>query len=91
MSAITLTNKQHIKKNVCVSHITLKASKVDETRAGKVSCFVVIDTEEEVQGECRDHGGKELHTETENREDDECIRSDNICLHTSTLTTLHDH
>lgn len=33
----------------------------------------MIDTEEEVQGECRDHGGKELQTETENREDDELI------------------
>lgn len=48
-----------------VSHITLKASKVDETWAGKVSCFVVIDTKKEVQGESRDHGGKELHIEKE--------------------------
>lgn len=48
-----------------VSHIALKASKVDETWAGKVSCFFVIDTKKEVQRESRDHGGKELHIEKE--------------------------
>lgn len=45
------------------SHLTLKASKVDETWVGKISRVVVIDAEEEVEGERGDHGGKELHTE----------------------------
>lgn len=48
-----------------VSHIALKASKVDETWAGKLSWFFVIDAKKEVQGESRDHGGKELHIEKE--------------------------
>lgn len=43
-----------------ISHFTIKASKVDETRIGKVSWFLVINTEEEVQGEGGDHGGEEL-------------------------------
>lgn len=45
-----------------VSH-RLKASKVNETRVGKVTRIVVVDTEEEVQSEGRDHGSKELETE----------------------------
>lgn len=63
-----------------VSHITLKASKVDETWAGKVSCFVVIDTKKEVQGESRDHGGKELHIEKENREQDNKMKRETFSL-----------
>lgn len=46
--------------HIYVSHFTVKASKVDETGAGKVSRILVIDAEEEVQCECGDHGGKEL-------------------------------
>ena len=46
-----------------ISHIGLKASKVDETRVRKISRVAVIDAEEEVQGECGNHGGKELQTE----------------------------
>lgn len=49
--------------NIEFSYLALKASKVNETWAWKVSCFFAIDTEEEVQGESGDHGGKELHTE----------------------------
>lgn len=49
------------------SHITLKASKVDETWVGKISRVVVIDAEEEVEGERGDHGCKELHTENKTR------------------------
>lgn len=44
------------------SHISLKASKVDETWVGKISRVFVIDAEEEVEGECGDHGSKELQT-----------------------------
>lgn len=47
----------------CASHFSLKASKVDETWVGKISNVLVIDAEEEVQGESGDHGGKELQTE----------------------------
>lgn len=47
-------------KNYKCPHITVKASKVDETWVGKFSRSVVIDTKEEVQGEGGDHGGKEL-------------------------------
>lgn len=43
-----------------VSYVTLKAPEVDETRVGQVTWVVVIDAEEEVQGEGGDHGGEEL-------------------------------
>lgn len=49
------------------SHIALKAPEVDETRVGEVSRVIVVDTEEEVEGEGGDHGGKELRGETEKR------------------------
>lgn len=45
------------------SHFSLKAAKVDETWVGKISHVIVIDAEEEVQGESGDHGGKELQRE----------------------------
>lgn len=57
-----MTNKSW-KNAGCTSHISLKASKVDETWVGKISWVVVVDAEEEVQGEGGDHGGKELQTE----------------------------
>lgn len=43
-----------------MSHVCLKAAKVDETWVWKVAGVVVIDTEEEVQSEGGDHGGEEL-------------------------------
>lgn len=53
----------NLKMAGCASHISLKAPKVDETWAGKITRLVVIDAEEEVQGERGDHGGKELQAE----------------------------
>lgn len=53
----------NLKNADCASHISLKAPKVDEAWAGKITRLVVIDAEEEVQGERGDHGGKELKAE----------------------------
>lgn len=53
----------NLKNAGCASHISLKAPKVDETWAGEIARLVVIDAEEEVQGERGDHGGKELQAE----------------------------
>lgn len=58
-----------------VSHIILKASKVDETWVGKVTRFLVIDTQEEVQSKGRDHGSKELETgKKEEKRDDKKVK-----------------
>lgn len=61
--ALLTMTKQSWQNAGPASDLTLKASKVDETWVGKISRVVVIDAEEEVEGECGYHGGKELHTE----------------------------
>lgn len=63
----TMTNQSWQNAGLA-SHLTLKASKVDETWVGKISRVVVVDAEEEVEGEGGDHGGKELHTEKTNKQ-----------------------
>lgn len=72
---LTVTNRNW-KDPARASHIILKASKVDETWVGKISRFIVIDAEEEVQGESGDHGGKELQTEQTTTKNDKkfCLK-----------------
>lgn len=41
-------------------HITLEAAEVYETGVGQVSWFFVVDTQEEIQRECGNHGGEKL-------------------------------
>lgn len=52
--------------SVKFSYIPFKAAEVNETGVRKVSRLLVINTEKEVQGESGDHGGKELHREKKN-------------------------
>lgn len=77
MFFLTMT-KQSWPNAGLASDLTLKASKVDETWVGKISRVVVIDAEEEVEGERGDHGGKELHTEKRKEEKSDSALS--FCL-----------
>lgn len=43
------------------THIAVKAAKVNETGAWKLSWLLMINTEEEIQGEAGDHRSKKLY------------------------------
>ena len=41
-------------------YLVIKPAKVDEPRAGEIPRIAVVNAQDRVQSECRDHGGKEL-------------------------------
>lgn len=43
-----------------VAYLAIKPAKIDEPRAGQIPSIAMVNTQDRVQSECGDHGGKEL-------------------------------